>query len=77
MTTAGGLEEGYRRLLRWYPPSYRGRHEEEIRAMRSSGSVIFSAGTASTRRMTWHNRTPMSWAVNPAALMRAEKRTSK
>jgi hypothetical protein len=30
MTTAGGLERGYRRLLRWYPPSYRGRHEEEI-----------------------------------------------
>ena len=30
MTATGGLEEGYRRLLRWYPPSYRGRHEEEI-----------------------------------------------
>jgi hypothetical protein len=30
MTTAGGLEAGYRRLLRWYPPSYRGRHEDEI-----------------------------------------------
>ena len=30
MTTAGGLEGGYQRLLRCYPPSYRGRHEEEI-----------------------------------------------
>ena len=30
MTTADGLEGGYRRLLRWYPPSYRSRHEEEI-----------------------------------------------
>ena len=30
MTAAGGLERGYRRLLRWYPPSYRGLHEEEI-----------------------------------------------
>ena len=30
MTAAGGLEAGYRRLLRWYPPSYRGRHEDEI-----------------------------------------------
>jgi hypothetical protein len=30
MTTARGLEGGYRRLLRWYPASYRERHEEEI-----------------------------------------------
>jgi hypothetical protein len=30
MTAAGGLEARYRRLLRWYPPSYRGRHEDEI-----------------------------------------------
>ena len=30
MTTAGGLEGSYRRLLRWYPSSYRNRHEEEI-----------------------------------------------
>ena len=30
MTTARGLEGGYRRLLRWYPSSYRKRHEEEI-----------------------------------------------
>ncbi len=30
MTTAGELERGYRRLLRWYPPSYRDRHGEEI-----------------------------------------------
>jgi hypothetical protein len=30
MTTAGGLERRYRRLLRWYPAAYRGRHEEEI-----------------------------------------------
>ena len=30
MTTAGRLEEGYRRRLRWYPPSYRDRHEEGI-----------------------------------------------
>jgi hypothetical protein len=30
MTTADGLEGGYRRLLRWYPPSYRCGHEEEI-----------------------------------------------
>lgn len=30
MTTAGGLEGAYRRLLRWYPPRYRRRHEEEI-----------------------------------------------
>lgn len=29
-TGPGGLEAGYRRLLRWYPASYRGRHEEEI-----------------------------------------------
>ena len=30
MTAARGLEGSYRRLLRWYPPSYRKRHEEEI-----------------------------------------------
>jgi hypothetical protein len=30
MTAAGGLEHGYRRLLRWYPQPYRHRHEEEI-----------------------------------------------
>ena len=30
MTTAGGLEGSYRRLLRWYPSSYRKRHGEEI-----------------------------------------------
>ena len=30
MTAQGGLERGYRRLLRWYPPSYRDRHGEEI-----------------------------------------------
>ena len=30
MTTARGLEGGYRRLLHWYPSSYRKRHEEEI-----------------------------------------------
>jgi hypothetical protein len=30
VTAAGGLEESYRRLLRWYPPVYRHRHEEEI-----------------------------------------------
>ena len=30
MSTVGGLEEGYRRLLRWYPAWYRGQHEEEM-----------------------------------------------
>jgi len=30
MTTADRLERHYRWLLRWYPASYRGRHEEEI-----------------------------------------------
>ena len=30
MTAQGGLEGSYRRLLRWYPSSYRNRHEEEI-----------------------------------------------
>ena len=30
MTALGGLEQRYRRLLRWYPPSYRDRHAEEI-----------------------------------------------
>ena len=30
MTATGGLEQSYRRLLRWYPPPYRRRHEEEI-----------------------------------------------
>jgi hypothetical protein len=30
VTAAGGLEAGYRRLLRWYPRLYRRRHEEEI-----------------------------------------------
>jgi len=30
MTTARGLEGSYRRLLRWYPSSYRKRHGEEI-----------------------------------------------
>jgi hypothetical protein len=38
MTTAGGLERGYRRLLRWYPPSYRGRHEEEILGVLMAGA---------------------------------------
>lgn len=30
MTAQGGLEQGYRWLLRCYPPSYRDRHGEEI-----------------------------------------------
>ncbi|HEY2579676.1 MAG TPA: hypothetical protein VGI74_25480 [Streptosporangiaceae bacterium] len=30
MTATGELEGAYRRLLRWYPPVYRGRHGEEI-----------------------------------------------
>jgi hypothetical protein len=44
MTASGGLEGGYRRLLRWYPSLYRGQHEEEI-----LGVLMAAAGPGQRR----------------------------
>lgn len=39
MTTANRLERSYRRLLRFYPASFRSEHEEEILAVLMAGSA--------------------------------------
>jgi hypothetical protein len=38
MTDIAGLEQGYRRCLRWYPKAYRREHESEILAVLMAGS---------------------------------------
>jgi hypothetical protein len=57
MTTAGGLEDGYRRLLRWYPPSYRGRHEEEILG------VLIAAAQPGQRRPSARESLDLLWSA--------------
>jgi len=57
MTTARGLEEGYRRLLRWYPPSYRGRHEEEILG------VLMAAAQPGQRRPSARESLDLVWSA--------------
>lgn len=57
MTTAGGLEESYRRLLRWYPVSYRGRHEEEILG------VLMAAAQPGQRRPGARESLDLLWSA--------------
>ena len=57
MTTAGGLEGAYRRLLRWYPRSYRGRHEEEILG------VLMAAARPGQRRPSARESLDLLWSA--------------
>ena len=57
MTTAGRLEGGYRRLLRWYPPSYRSRHEEEILG------VLMAAAQPGQRRPGARESLDLLWSA--------------
>lgn len=57
MTAAGGLERGYRRLLRWYPPSYRARHEEEILA------VLMASAQPGQRRPSARESLDLLWSA--------------
>src|SRR5215475_11649551 len=57
MTTMGGLEGGYRRLLRWYPSAYRGRHEEEILA------VLMAAAQPGQRRPGARDSLDLVWSA--------------
>jgi hypothetical protein len=57
VTTAGGLEAGYRRLLRWYPSLYRGRHEEEILG------VLMAAARPGQRRPGARDSLDLLWSA--------------
>jgi len=57
MTAAGGLEARYRRLLRWYPPSYRGRHEDEILG------VLMAAAQPGQRRPGARESLDLLWSA--------------
>jgi hypothetical protein len=57
MTAAGGLEKGYRRLLHWYPPSYRGRHGEEILG------VLMAAAQPGQRRPGLRESLDLLWSA--------------
>ena len=57
MTTARGLEGSYRRLLRWYPPSYRKRHEEEILG------VLMDAAQPGQRRPGARESVDLPWSA--------------
>jgi hypothetical protein len=57
MTAAGGLEASYRRLLRWYPPSYRIRHEEEILG------VLMAAAQPGQRRPGARESLDLLWSA--------------
>jgi hypothetical protein len=57
MTAAGGLEAAYRRLLRWYPPSYRGRHEDEILG------VLMAAAQPGQRRPGARESLDLLWSA--------------
>jgi hypothetical protein len=57
MTASGGLEGGYRRLLRWYPPSYRSRHEEEILG------VLMAAAQPEQRRPGVRESLDLLWSA--------------
>jgi hypothetical protein len=57
MTAADGLEAGYRRLLHWYPPSYRGRHEDEILG------VLMAAAQPGQRRPGVRESLDLLWSA--------------
>jgi len=57
MTATGDLEGGYRRLLRWYPTSYRGRHEEEILG------VLMAAAQPGQRRPAVRESLDLLWSA--------------
>jgi hypothetical protein len=57
MTTAAGLERGYRRLLRCYPPSYRCGHEEEILG------VLMAAAQPGQRRPSVRESLDLLWSA--------------
>jgi hypothetical protein len=57
MSTARGLEGGYRRLLRWYPPSYRKRHEDEILG------VLMAAAQPGQRRPGARESLDLLWSA--------------
>ena len=57
MTATGDLEGGYRRLLRWYPTSYRGRHEEEILG------VLMAAAQPGQRRPAMRESLDLLWSA--------------
>ena len=57
MSTAGGLEGGYRRLLRWYPEWYRGQHEEEI------PGVLMTAARPGQRRPGARESADLLWSA--------------
>ena len=57
MTAARGLEGGYRRLLRWYPPSYRKRHEDEMLG------VLMAAAQPGQRRPGARESLDLLWSA--------------
>jgi len=57
MTAAGDLEGGYRRLLCWYPPSYRGRHADEILG------VLMAAAQPGQRRPAMRESLDLLWSA--------------
>src|SRR5215472_13902374 len=57
MTAAHGLEGGYRRLLRWYPPSYRKRHGDEILG------VLMAAAQPGQRRSGARESLDLLWSA--------------
>ena len=57
MTATGDLEGGYRRLLRWYPPSYRKRHEDEMLG------VLMAAAQPGQRRPGARESLDLLWSA--------------
>lgn len=57
MSMVRGLEGSYRRLLRWYPPSYRNRHEEEILG------VLMAAAQPGQRRPGARESVDLLWSA--------------
>jgi hypothetical protein len=57
VTAPGGLEGGYRRLLRWYPALYRRRHEEEMLG------VLMAAAQPGQRRPGARDSLDLLWSA--------------
>jgi hypothetical protein len=57
VSTAGGLEGGYRRLLHWYPAWYRGQHEEEMLG------VLMTAARPGQRRPGVRESADLLWSA--------------
>ena len=57
MSTAGGLEGRYRRLLRWYPAWYRDQHEEEMLG------VLMTAARPGQRRPGVREAADLLWSA--------------